>query len=338
MKKIVEGRAKGGVARAKALTAERRKEISDKGVAAKKERASLPRTICGTEDRKLVFGNIEIQCFVLEDETRVLTLRSLQSGIGMSEGGGKGGARKIPALMTRLGEKGLEIMDLDMRANNPVRFILPSGTIGDGYDARILPDICAVLIEADRRRLLDKRYTSLAERAARLQHGFATMGIIWLVDRVTGYDAYKKANDMAAIIEAYVAKDMRPYVRRFPPEFYEQICRLRNVPYDPESVKRPAYFGHLTNNVVYRRLAPLVWKELKNKATKSNGAKSHLHRFLTEDAGDPRLTEVIVANVTVMKLSNDWNDFLQKLDVVLPPLNQTLPLLLEKFPDDGKGL
>ncbi len=37
----------------------------------------------------------------------------------MSEGGGKGGARKIPSLMTRLANKGIDIMDLDVRANNP---------------------------------------------------------------------------------------------------------------------------------------------------------------------------------------------------------------------------
>lgn len=85
----------------------------------------MPKAICGSEDRKLIFGDIEIQCYVLEDETRVLSLRSLQSGIGMSEGGGKGGARKIPALMARLATKGIDNMDLDVRANNPLRFVTP---------------------------------------------------------------------------------------------------------------------------------------------------------------------------------------------------------------------
>ena len=62
----------------------------------------------------------------------------------MSEGGGKDGARKIPSLMLKLKEKGIEIMDLDVRADVPINFILPSGAIGSGYDATILPDICAV--------------------------------------------------------------------------------------------------------------------------------------------------------------------------------------------------
>ncbi len=335
------GRAKGGAARALVLSAERRKEISQQGVEAKRERATLPKAICGDENRKLVFGNIEIQCYVLEDETRVLTMRSFQSGIGMSEGGGKGGARKIPALMARLAGKGIDIMALDVRANSPIRFITPSGGLADGYDAKMLPDICAVLIEAQRTRLLDKRYEGLAERAAKLQHGFATMGIIWLVDKVTGYEDFKKASDFGRIIEAFVAKELQPYIWKFPPEYYAEICRLRKIPHDPKSVARPSYFGHLTNNITYRRLAPGVWKELKEKAKKTTTvAKPHLHRFLTADVGDPRLRDVISKNVAVMQLSEDWFDFLTKLEKVLP-LQQQIPAQLAlqfDSKDTGTGL
>ena len=333
------GKSKGGEARALALTPERRKEIAMKGVLAKKERAALPKAICGAEDKMIVIGNMEIQCFVLDDETRVLTLRSLQSGIGMSEGGGKGGARKIPALMQRLAEKGMDIMDLDVRANNPINFITPSGKIADGYDAKILPDICAVLIESDRKGVLDKRYEHIAERAAKLQHGFATMGIIWLVDKVTGYEDFKKATDFGKIIEAFVEKEMRPYVSKFPPEYYQEICRLRGIAYDPNSVKRPAYFGHLTNNITYRRLAPGVWKELKEKSKKAESiTKPHLHRFLTADIGDPRLKDVISKSIAVMQLSDNWFDFLEKLDRVLPPMHQQLQLKFDNTKDSGIGL
>jgi len=333
------GKAKGGIARSLALTPERRKEIAMKGVEARKQKNSLPKAICGNENRKIVIGDIEIQCYVLEDETRVLTLRSLQSGIGMSEGGGKKGARKIPTLMARLAEKGLNIMNLDVRANNPISFVTPSGFVADGYDAKMLPDICAVIIEASRKGALDKRYEHIAERAASLQHGFATMGIIWLVDKITGYEDLKKAMDFGKIIEAFVAKEMRPYVTKYPPDYYKEICRLRNIPYDPNSVKRPSYFGHLTNKITYLRLAPGVWEELKNQAKKSkNVSKPHLHRFLTSDVGDPRLRDIITTNITVMKLSSNWADFISKLDVVLPAYNQTLQLPFDNEDDDGIGL
>lgn len=337
------GKAKGGIKKNALMTIEQKKDHSLKMVAAKKEKASLPKTICGDEDKRIVFGDIEIQCFVLEGEMRVLTLRTLQSGIGMSEGGGKGGVRKIPALMARLKEKGIEIMDLDVRANNPIRFITPSGAIADGYDAKILPDICAVLIEADRKRLLDRRYQHIADRAATLQHGFATMGIIWLVDKVTGYEDFKKADDFSRLIEAFVGKEMRPYISKFPPKYYELICRLRGIPYDPNSVKRPSYFGHLTNRITYFRLAPGVWKELKGMARKETKvSRPHLHRYLTYDVGDPRLKEIIDADITLMTLcvntGKSWNDFIHMLNSVLPEFNQTLQLPFNDENDTGIGI
>lgn len=334
------GKAIGGKARANSLTPERRKEISLMAVKAKREKASLPKAVCGTEETKIRLGNSEIQCYVLDNEMRVLSLRTLQSGIGMSEGGGKGGARKIPAIMARLAQKGINVMGLDVRANEPLQFVSPSGAIGDGYDATILPDICAVLIDAAQKGKLDRRLSHTAERAAVLQHGFATMGIIHLVDKVTGYDDFKKASDFGRILEAFVAKEMKPYLPKFPPEYYKEICRLRGIPYDPTSVKRPAYFGHLTNNIIYHRLAPGVWQELKAKAKAKKSTRAstpHLHRFLTHDIGDPRLRDVISKNVAVMQLSDDWSSFVRNLDRVLPQLGQDDPKLM-LTDDDGKGL
>ena len=76
----------------------------------------------GTPDRPLKIGDIEIPCYVLADGMRVLAQRGLQSGIGLSEGGGKGGARKIAGLMERLATKGLDVRGLVVRANSPIKF------------------------------------------------------------------------------------------------------------------------------------------------------------------------------------------------------------------------
>ena len=40
--------------------------------------------IAGTPDRPLLIGDIEIPCYVLEDETRILSQRGMQLAIGMS--------------------------------------------------------------------------------------------------------------------------------------------------------------------------------------------------------------------------------------------------------------
>src|SRR5262249_49955233 len=150
-------------------------------------------------------AHIEIPCYVLNDGRRVLVQRGLQSGIGMSEGGGKSGARKIVELLGSLREKGLDIRDLIARANSPIKFIPPhGGNPGDGYEATILPDICAVLIDAGRLGKLGKRSAHLAERAALLQHAFASIGIIALVDEATGYQGFRPQDALQAYLEKVI--------------------------------------------------------------------------------------------------------------------------------------
>jgi hypothetical protein len=74
-------------------------------------------------------------------------------------------------LMAQLAEKGIDIKDLIARANSPIRFIpTHGGNPADGYEATILPDICAVIIDAGRQGKLGKRLDHLAERCAILQH------------------------------------------------------------------------------------------------------------------------------------------------------------------------
>lgn len=43
--------------------------------------------IAGDPDRPLIIGDIEISCFVLEDETRVISKKSLSSALNAAGGG-----------------------------------------------------------------------------------------------------------------------------------------------------------------------------------------------------------------------------------------------------------
>lgn len=293
----------------------------------------------GAADRPLVIGDIEIPCYVLADGTRVLAQRGLQSGIGLSEGGGKGGARKIVELVERLGEKGIEIRGLIARANSPIRFIPPhGGNPADGYEATILPDLCAVLIDAQQQGVLDKRLIRLAQRAAILQHGFATVGIIALVDEATGYQDVRQRDALAKILERFVAKELRPWISTFPPQFYEQIYRLNGWKYDA-GTGRPGVVGHWTTNIVYKRLAPGIWEEL-NRLTPRNhkGRLKHkLFQRLTDDIGHPKLREHLAAVLMLMKYSENWKVFMARLDKEFPQWGDSylLPFPEDYSPPDG---
>ena len=155
-----------------------------------------------------------------------------------------------------------------------------------GYEATILPDICAVLIEAHQKGKLGKPREHLAIRAAQLQHGFATIGIIALVDEATGYQDFRQRDALAKILERFVAKELRPWVKTFPAEYYKQIYRLNGWPYT-DNAGRPGVIGHWTNNIIYKRLAPGVWEELKRLTprTPSGYYRNKLFQRLTEDVG-----------------------------------------------------
>jgi hypothetical protein len=241
-------------------------------------------------------------------------------------------------------KRGIDVRGLVARANSPIRFILPRGGATNGYDAKILPDICAVLIEAGRRGVLGKVLEPLAARAAVLQHGFATLGIIALVDEATGFQKDRTKDALARILEAFIAKELRPWLKTFPADFYQEMFRLRGMDYTSDSVQRPRYFGLLTNDIVYDRLAPGVLVELKRVNPKDeDGRRKHRHfQWLTSNIGYPKLREHLGAVVATMKLSTDWHDFRAKLDKNYPRKGKPTQLSFDYSgddpEDDGSGL
>ena len=114
--------------------------------------------------------------------------------------------------------------------------------------------------------------------------------------------------------------------------------------YPNDTVQRPRYFGLLTNDVVYDRLAPGVLDELKkvNPKDETTGRRRHKHfRWLTTNLGYPKLREHLGAVIATMKLSTDWHDFKAKLDKNYAPIGKPTQLSTEfgdDEPDSGKGL
>lgn len=332
-------RAAGGIARAANTDAAKLSAIGKKGAAKKAELAKLPKATHGTPDHPLRIGDVDIPCYVLEDGTRVLSQRGLQIGIGMSaSGASKAGEQRLAVFVATLGEKSNEINELSTRCmrlaetlKEPIRFRTPQGGPEVvGYEATLLADLCDVILLARKEGLLHRQQDHIADQAELLVRGFARVGIIALIDEATGYQKDRAKDALAKILEAWVAKELQPYVKTFPADFYENIFRLRGLDYPPERQNyRPQYFGVLTNDIVYERLAPGLLDELKKQAIKDE-KKAHLHRRLTEEVGHPRLKEHLASVVTIMKLSSDYADFIEKLNRIHPRFGETYALTLEQ--------
>lgn len=336
----VTGRAKGGVARAKLLTAAERKMIAQRGAAMRWDTENLPHAVCSSENTPLRIADITLDAYVLEDGTRVLS----QAGFLKALGRHKRANYQDTDVPPMLRGSGLEpyITPELMKKSQPVSFRTPYGLRANGYHAELLPEVCEVYLKARDAGTLSPNQRPVAIQADILMRGLATVGIIALVDEATGYQELRAKNALTKILEEFVAKELQPWVKTFPDEYYQQLFRLRGLEYPRDSIRRPPYFGILTNEIIYKRLAPGVLEKLKQVTPRNeNGRPNHKYfQSLTSNKGYPALRELLGSVVTMMDLTGDWPTFIERLNKRHPKFNAQLPLPLEYDArlDDGKGI
>lgn len=289
-------------------------------------------TIAGTADRQLKIGDIEIPCYVLEDETRVLSQRGLQTGIGLSSGGPKQiGAPRMAEFIGVLEKKGIETNKLSARLASPIEFQPPAGgRTAYGYEATILADVCDAVAAARAAGILQPQQKHIADRCDVLMRGFARVGIIAMVDEVTGYQYLRARRTLEQILDKFLRKELGKWAKRFPDEFYEQMFRLRGWDYTNFSTARPPIVGKYTLDLVYARVAPGVLEELLEREPKDDKGhrRHHLHRWFTEDIGHPELAKHIFAVSTLMRANTNWDRFYRSMQRALPKQNANLELNL----------
>lgn len=336
------GRAKGGIARMANVPKRERKALAKKAAAARW--ADIPEVICGSPDRPLRIGDQEIQCFVLDDETRVLTQASFLEALGRHR---KARVRKmegedqVPAILYGKGINPFIPKEF-LEKTRPISFRIPGGGNAYGYRAELLPEVCEIYLKARDAGALPPNQRHVAIQAEIIVRALARVGIIALVDEATGYQEFRKRDALSRILEAFVAKELQPWIKTFPDEYYSQLFRLRGLDYRSDSVRRPQYFGTLTNDIVYKRLAPGVLDELKKVIPKNDAGrrKGALSQGLTRNIGYPKLREHLGTVIAYMSLSKNYKDFIDKLDTFRPRFGEQykLPFDYEPDADDGTGL
>ena len=215
-----------------------------------------------------------------------------------------------------------------MGIENPILFVA-SGGVAHGYPATLLVDLCNVVLEVRESGSLHSQQAHIAERCETLVRNLARVGIIALVDEATGYQRIREERALATILEKFIAKELQPWTKTFPYEFYNQIFRLKDWP-GPQGMKKPSVIGHYTNDFVYARLAPHVLDELKRiNPTLPSGRRRHTHhQWFTPDLGHPMLKEHLAAVTALMRAAPNWESFVRSLKRALPRRNETIPLPL----------
>ena len=320
----LESRAKGGLARAQALSPERRKEIALQGVAAKRERAAarqelnkLPRA---THEGVLDIGGILIPCAVLENGKRVLT----QSGFMLALGRARQAKGRqyydadvnLPAFLTAKNLKSFIPQELSVTSSQ-FEFRTLSGTRAFGYSADLLPQVCGVFLDAKKADVLQHNQEPIAEKALLLIRGLAHVGIIALVDEATGFQYDRPRRDLEEQLKKFLSDSLRRWVSTFPAAYFKHLCRLRGVELRSD-MRLPQYFGHLTNNLVYRRIAPGLLVRLKERRVEKGSPTNKLNQWLSLDVGVPELLVHLGTVIGVMKQHTKYEEFERALDKIAP--------------------
>lgn len=332
-----QGKAKGGVARREKLSPERRREIARTAALARHraDRAGLPKAV---REGIIKLGELSIRCAVLEDGTRVLTQSDVMISLGRAR---QVKSRKyfdadvnLPAFLQAKNLKPFISKDLELTSSR-VEFSTLSGSVAFGFAAETLPKFCDVFLDAERAGQLDKRQQHIAERARILYRGFATLGIVALVDEATGFQDVRPRDALQQYLEMLVRKELAVWAKKFPDEFYENIYKLRGWIWPGMSKNRYSVVAHYTRDLVYERMAPGLLRELEQKSPKDEKGQreNRLHQWLTGDIGDPMLASHLQSLLTLQRLAIangwGWQKFMHMVDQVLKKKGDTLELPFE---------
>jgi len=311
----------GGRARAEALPPAERSAIAEKAARARWDPA-IPEVEYGSDDRPLMLGGVEVACYVLTGGTRVFSQRGMIEALGLTIRGGQL-LKLVESVRPFLGPDVVEAI------HNPIRFRRPGGgPLVSGYRVELLIDLCTAVLDASEKEAFPKHYHFTVVRAQLLLRAVAKVGIIALVDEVTGYDAERKET-LQALLERYLRHELAVWAKRFPDDFYREIYRLKNWEWKGRNVNPPWLVAHITKDVVYARLAPGILPELERRNPREGKRrKGAHHQLLTDDVGVPALTQHLYTVIQFMRASDSWDELMYLLDKALPRKSENMQLSL----------
>lgn len=254
---------------------------------------------------------IMIECYVMDNKERVLSLRGAARGIGIKGNGSQALTRNLNSMWIApyLSEGLKDWLNSANRNELPI-YYTTKGVKFQPFEASLFVDLCKAYVDALHDGVLKTEVQKrTAERMYIIMSAFAKVGLVAVIDEVTGYQDERDRNELQLILEKYVSQELLPWAKRFPDEFYKQMFRLKGWEYKGKA--KPSYAGKLTNEYIYNYLPPGVLDELKRKTpkNKSGNRNTRFHQFLTEDTGLPTLDHQLQQTIALMKASDSWDEF-----------------------------
>jgi hypothetical protein len=312
--------SKGGNARAKVLTTERRRQIAVDAAKARWAKINDRDVLASTSHRgPLTIGEITVDAYRLSDGRRVISKKGMADILRLQSAGGNAFIRS----MTRPGVRSEIPVSLWESLENPIFFRVmdpdsktDNGVMADGYEAVTLIDCCKAIISAQQSGKLHGRQHFLYVRAEVILRAAAKLGITALVDAAVNYVPDHRRGEYQALFEKFILDECRQWEEEFPKKYLDMIYKIYSLNrIDPDSTRTPRFFGKFTRRYIYAPLAyskGAILAELdeRNPVVHANGGRRYkMHSFLTKEVGLPALRQHLWQIIGIGSICNNKEQF-----------------------------
>jgi len=286
----------GGKARAKALSADERSDIASHAATARWNQ-ELPKAAHSGE---FEIGATRFAFAVLETGKRLWTAID---GIGSST-----------AVDDMLAAGNLRsFISRELREfTTPIFFRNETGIHGAGYDVSLLPLMSNVYLQLRDHFLAEQKaipgeqahiialWAMLAEEVARAG------SIVALVDKAAG-----AKDELKKLLEGSVAEELRPWIRRFPDEFFLQLYRLQDRELKPGSSPSPADVAQFIYKYIFEMLPDDVFSKLRESSPmiEKRYRRQRRMKSLIAYTGNRYLDQQISIVTTLLRIARNQAEF-----------------------------
>ncbi|WP_247997017.1 P63C domain-containing protein [Brucella tritici] len=306
--------SKGGQRRAEILPPSERRRIASEAAKARWSE-NLPKAVSGGDDTPIRIADIEVPCFVLDDDRRVIATNGMLDTLSIARGGSmKGGMSRLELFVSGKLIKPFISNELLARVQSPIKFRM-GPNIAYGYDSDTLIDIAEAVIQADTAGKLQKQQAGIAHQCRVITSSLTRIGLIALIDEATGHQIKRDKDELQQILSAYLLPEHRPWMQTIPDEFTTEVYRVYGWKRTSNN-RGPRYAGKLIRNLIYDKLPKPVLPALDeiNPSNAKYQRKHKHHQFLTEKQGLDHFRSQVITVMTLLRISKNKAEFTKNVE------------------------
>jgi hypothetical protein len=307
--------SKGGKARNNVLSASERQHIAREAAKARWE-VPCPKAVCGAPDKPIKIADIEVPCYVLDDNRRVITMNGMLDTLSMARGGAMvAGMNRLELFASRDRIRPFVSDDLFAKLRNPIRFRIGRNT-AYGFESDTLIELAEAVIRADSHGDgLQKQQAGIAHQCRVITSSLTRIGLIALIDEATGYQTVREKDELQQILTAYLLPEHRPWMQTIPDEFTGEIYRVYGWKRSANN-RGPRYAGKLIRQLIYEKMPRPVLPALDqiNPTNDKYQRKHKHHQFLTDKQGLDHFRSQVITVMTLLRISKNKTEFNKHLE------------------------